>query len=75
MKYLILATIALLTLACEQQPWPRNGDLVRLKSGGPTMTVGGEHFGEFRCDWADAEGRRQSGWYPPESLVAVDGGQ
>ena len=45
------------------------GDVVRLKSGGPEMTVsqypfktvdGVEHEGQVECTWFDSENRFQS---------------
>ncbi len=35
------------------------GDLVRLKSGGPTMSYGGEHlYGDALCYWFEGESRK-----------------
>lgn len=52
----------------------RAGDVVRLKSGGPPMTVqrlsdtDGEHDRVW-CDWIDLEHRKHSAEFVRESLV------
>lgn len=47
------------------------GDVVRLKSGGPVMTVTtvGEHYGTptIWCTWFDQKGS-QNGTFPPAAL-------
>ena len=47
------------------------GDIVRLKSGGPAMTVQ-EVLGEsrFRCQWFGGR-KLESGVFPIQSLVAA----
>lgn len=63
----------------------KNGDLVRLKSGGPTMSVSkgkldalsgafaDEVFADerIRCQWF-AGSKLESGLFEPETLVRVD---
>ncbi len=59
----------------------KNGDLVRLKSGGPTMTVSQAMLDalaeglagdkRIRCQWF-AGGKLQSGMFAAETLVSVD---
>ena len=44
------------------------GDSVRLKSGGPIMTVSGFDDGKVECWWTDANGETETGSFPPESL-------
>lgn len=45
------------------------GDLVRLKSGGPTMTVADiSDVSGVRCQWFAGK-KMESGWFPPESLI------
>ncbi len=34
------------------------GDIVRLKSGGPNMTIEGEAHGEYVCIWFDQRTRK-----------------
>lgn len=43
------------------------GDVVRLKSGGPFMTITGEYYGNHACTWF-VDGKPVSGNYPEESL-------
>lgn len=52
------------------------GDLVRLKSGGPKMTVTSEPKPELapndvHCKWFAGE-KSMSDWFPSLSLIAVD---
>lgn len=50
------------------------GNEVRLKSGGPVMTVAGpdtvmgEPTGDLRCTWFDNQGVVQSNGFHPEML-------
>lgn len=47
------------------------GDVVRLRSGGPAMTVGGEHdkmSGGWWCCWISADGEPYSGRYESAAL-------
>lgn len=45
------------------------GILVRLKSGGPIMTVAQTSDSSgVRCQWFAGK-KMESGWFPPESLV------
>ena len=53
------------------------GDIVKLKSGGPEMTVrkvnadiGGQFTGSYQCQWFAGK-KLDSGVFPQESLVAV----
>ncbi|WP_311267466.1 DUF2158 domain-containing protein [Sphingobium sp. WCS2017Hpa-17] len=52
------------------------GDVVRLKSGGPTMTVTrvgeGAWVGTVWVSWFDSSNKPQSGEYPQEALELVD---
>ncbi len=51
------------------------GDLVRLKSGGPVMTVTDDAFGvkhlEMRCKWFNCK-KLESGAFNPTALVPAD---
>jgi uncharacterized protein YodC (DUF2158 family) len=50
----------------------KRGDTVRLKSGGPIMTVGGAGIGgEYECDWFYGEELRHGNFYP-EQLEPVE---
>ncbi|MGE6292203.1 YodC family protein [Aeromonas media] len=45
------------------------GDVVKLKSGGPDMTVNRiEEVNRFRCIWFLADGTPQTGVFAPEGL-------
>lgn len=51
------------------------GDIVRLKSGGPDMTVQGmcdfvNHDDEYQCQWFAGK-KLEQGHFPAESLVRV----
>lgn len=52
------------------------GDLVKLASGGPTMSVrwvgtGFEGVTVVQCEWFDSDGKPQSKSFVPSQLVAV----
>ena len=51
------------------------GDVVRLKSGGPDMTVCEAkpefHDGQVRCQWFGGR-KLEYGYFPIESLVEVE---
>ena len=52
------------------------GDVVKLKSGGPLMTITGTSVGPDRpmlytCSWIDKDNRPQVGSYPAEALIAA----
>lgn len=51
----------------------RTGDTVRLRSGGPDMTVNGRcgPYGEVECDWFDKDGMPHDGYFHPETLDKV----
>lgn len=46
------------------------GDVVRLKSGGPVMTVIDESF--LGCTWFDDEKHAQTHGFPEKCLILVD---
>ena len=48
------------------------GDTVKLKSGGPCMTVIRVEDIEAICKWMDKDSHEQKGTYPFEALVACD---
>jgi len=54
------------------------GDVVKLKSGGPPMTVSSVESGEGEggyvvfCIWFNSKGNEKSGHYPAASLVPVE---
>jgi len=51
---------------------PDPGDIVKLKSGGPDMTVCGEDdYGTFICQWFVEKNQPQSGHYGAEMLDLV----
>ena len=45
------------------------GDTVRLKSGGPAMSVQWVEYGAAYCIWFDAKMAKQDGKFQVESLV------
>jgi len=48
------------------------GDIVRLKSGGPKMTVADIHIsGSVHCQWF-AGSKSSDGYFPPESLIKIE---
>jgi uncharacterized protein YodC (DUF2158 family) len=51
----------------------RLGDLVRVKSGGPMMTVRAIKGTEAICEWANSNGSLQSSPFPIADLVAIGG--
>jgi uncharacterized protein YodC (DUF2158 family) len=46
----------------------RAGDLVRVRSGGPLMTVTGVQGDEVNCSWTDWDGRLESESFPIGAL-------
>ncbi|MDH2383611.1 DUF2158 domain-containing protein [Bradyrhizobium sp. CER78] len=51
------------------------GDTVRLKSGGPLMTVTAvQNDGELWCEWFDKSDKPQGKSFSPHSVVEDDGG-
>ena len=53
------------------------GDVVRLKSGGPSMTVEltqcKDDPGKLNCSWFDKDGKRHFDYFDP-AVVEVDDG-
>lgn len=48
------------------------GDIVQLKSGGPKMTVKGDHHdGEVHCQWFSGS-KLSDGWFPGDSIQKVE---
>ena len=61
----------------EEQERFEVGDIVRLKSGGPEMTVGQvDQFAgtelAVECEWLDSSHKPQSRVYPVKTLVRVE---
>jgi uncharacterized protein YodC (DUF2158 family) len=52
----------------EEIKW-KPGDLVRVKSGGPLMTVGSIKAGKVICEWFDAAGKPRRALLSPGALV------
>jgi uncharacterized protein YodC (DUF2158 family) len=52
--------------AMQKQAAPpiRNGDLVRVRSGGPLMTVTGVEGDQVNCSWTDWDGQLKSESFP-----------
>jgi len=54
------------------------GDVVRLKSGGPDMTINGEVQGTthltYSCQWFDADEKSQNGQFQAASLEPPSSG-
>ncbi len=50
------------------------GDIVRLKSGGASMTVwkSANASGDVKCIWLSSDGYRQEGFFPATVLVRAD---
>lgn len=51
----------------------RVGDVVRLKSGGPPMTVEGFDSGSVRVVWIDDRQQTHRETFPPEALQTENG--
>jgi uncharacterized protein YodC (DUF2158 family) len=52
------------------------GEVVRLKGGGPAMTITGTSIGPdrsalFNCSWFDSDKREQLGAFPADALALV----
>jgi uncharacterized protein YodC (DUF2158 family) len=48
------------------------GDVVRLKSGGPTMTVTGlDEYGQAHVSWFDTDGKANHGMWMQAALERV----
>lgn len=48
----------------------KSGDTVKLKSGGPTMTIGREGAdGTWELFWFVSGGELKSAYFPPEALT------
>jgi uncharacterized protein YodC (DUF2158 family) len=58
------------TAAMQNQAAPalRGGNLVRLRSGGPLMTVVRVEGDQANCVWTDWDGQPQSGSFPIDVL-------
>lgn len=60
------------------QPKFNVGDIVKLKSGGPDMTIQASHESDigislknfYKCQWFAGK-KLESGTFPPESLILV----
>ena len=48
----------------------KTGDVVRLKSGSPKMTVHTSDTGAVSCQWFDRNGKTQKDSFPPDMLEA-----
>ena len=49
------------------------GDTVRLKSGGPVMTVAWVRDDGASCQWFDSKNELKTGFFQLESIVKDDG--
>ena len=49
----------------------KTGDVVRLKSGGPKMTVQGDTYGMLLCSWFVNDQEKRAS-FTPESLEIVE---
>jgi uncharacterized protein YodC (DUF2158 family) len=49
----------------------KEGDVVRLKSGGPAMTVDEVSEGSAHCVWFEG-GKRQGSWFNAATLQKLD---
>lgn len=50
----------------------QSGSLVRLKSGGPTMTIGWIGNGEAECNWFSSDDDLKSAVFKISQLEVVD---
>ena len=48
----------------------KTGDMVKLISGGPTMTVKRIDYNSVECQWFAGK-KLESGYFPPDSLIRV----
>ncbi len=79
---LVLAICASYPASASPQPSPmeapplvhtltpplRRGDLVRLRSGGPMMTVSVVGDGKIECFWTDVNGQTDDATFPADVL-------
>jgi len=49
----------------------KTGDTVKLKSGGPNMTVKGSEYNRIECQWFAGK-KLEDGYFPPDSLIRVN---
>ncbi|WP_241303039.1 YodC family protein [Burkholderia stabilis] len=50
----------------------KTGDIVKLRSGGPDMTIhDSASDGEYKCQWFAGK-KLESGWFRPEALQRVE---
>jgi uncharacterized protein YodC (DUF2158 family) len=61
----------------DKKDW-KPGDVVKLASGGPAMTVTSEVYNSpasgkpvVCCEWLDSAGTPYEAYFPPEALVAA----
>jgi len=52
----------------------QQGEIVRLKSGGPDMTVQGRAGDDFVCQWFAGK-KLERGFFAPETLERVERGE
>ena len=48
------------------------GSVVRLKSGGPYMTVHAINNEDYECQWFDKDGKLISNIFPEETLISKE---
>ncbi len=63
----------------DEKDW-KPGDVVKLASGGPAMTVTSEVYNSpmsgkpvVRCEWLDSAGNPHKAFFTPDALVAAKG--
>ncbi len=50
------------------------GEIVRLKSGGPDMTIADRDIGLVHCRWFDSGNEARDAWFETETLEFADDG-
>jgi uncharacterized protein YodC (DUF2158 family) len=56
------------TMQSQNAPSFQRGDLVRLRSGGPLMTVAGIKGNQIDCFWTDLNGEPSADSFPADVL-------
>src|SRR3954447_12692334 len=62
--------LAMTAMQSDASPQFHNGDLVRLRMGGPLMTIRSLQSDQANCIWSEPDGELRSGQFPVALLTA-----